>query len=55
MAKGIKFVKAKNIFEEISRISLAKLIEGGAAILQAVNENHQKVSEGNKFNSPAVT
>lgn len=55
IANGIKLVIAKNIFEEINKISLAKLIEGGAAILHAVKENHQKVNEGNKFKSPAVT
>jgi hypothetical protein len=33
-------------------ISLIKLIEGGAAILQAQNKNHHKLNLGKKFNNP---
>lgn len=37
-----------------SIISPAKLIEGGAAILQAMRMNHQKVITGNKVRSPLL-
>lgn len=39
-----------DITEEISIISASKLIDGGAAILQAENINHQNVMAG-KINS----
>lgn len=35
-----------------SIISLTKLIEGGAAILQEHNKNHQIANLGKKFNIP---
>ncbi len=38
----------------IKKISPARLMEGGAAILQAEKQNHQKVIEGNKANIPFV-
>ena len=38
----------------INKISAAKFREGGAAILEAEKQNHQKVIEGNKVISPLV-
>lgn len=39
---------------EINIISAARLIEGGAAILQAEKENHQNVMEGKRVIRPFV-
>lgn len=52
---GIIFIIEKNMFDEISIISLARLIDGGAAILHALKQNHQKVKEGKRFRRPDVT
>ena len=38
--------------EEIRRISLIKFIEGGAAMLAALEINHQKDIVGNRVRSP---
>ena len=51
-AKGRKLILDKNIELEISKISAVRFIEGGAAILQAAKQNHQKAKEGNKDISP---
>ncbi|GIY36575.1 hypothetical protein CDAR_575311 [Caerostris darwini] len=37
---------------EMTKISLATLIEGGAEILAAINKNHQNVMLGNELNNP---
>jgi len=55
IAIGTIFAMEKNMLDEISMISLAKLIDGGAAMLQAEKQNHQNVSEGNKVKNPEVT
>jgi len=53
-ASGIELITEVDMVLEIRRISPARLIEGGAAMLQAEKQNHQKVIEGNKLNIPFV-
>jgi len=43
-----------DIIEEINIISLNKLIDGGAAILQIVNKNHHIDKIGHIVNKPLV-
>lgn len=38
----------------IKRISLSKLIDGGAAIFAPVNRNHQRVIDGATHSNPLV-
>lgn len=55
MLSGIKEKVEKDKELAIRSTSLARFKEGGAAILQAEKQNHQKVIEGNKANNPLVT
>lgn len=47
-------VQEKDIILVINIISLARLIDGGAAMLNAENKNQNIVSAGKKFSSPFV-
>jgi len=47
-------IEEEDRIEEISIISLIRLMEGGAAILVATNKNHHMDIVGKMFSSPFV-
>lgn len=54
IAIGNKAETEYDITDEINRISLIKLIDGGAAMLEAVNKNHHIVIIGATDINPFV-
>lgn len=54
MAKGTAYHHDAHKEEVIKQISANKLIEGGAAILQALKTNHQNVRDGKILMIPLV-
>jgi hypothetical protein len=55
MARGIAIKLEIDKELVINRISAPRFNDGGAAILQAEKQNHQKVIDGNRAISPFVT
>ena len=55
MANGIDIRLETDKELVINRISAPKFNDGGAAMLQAEKQNHQKVIDGNRVISPFVT
>lgn len=51
---GVAHAEENDIELEINKISAPKFKDGGAAILHAAKQNHQKHNEGNKFIIPLV-